>query len=41
MYTAICQDFRKNDKALELIHEPGIELHMHWLNPLLSIRNNV
>lgn len=26
---------RENNMALELIHEPGIHLHMHWLNPLL------
>ncbi|GEM_PF-2118592 len=26
---------RKNNIALELIHEPGIYLHIHWLNPLL------
>ncbi|OPZ93998.1 MAG: hypothetical protein BWY74_00915 [Firmicutes bacterium ADurb.Bin419] len=27
---------RKNNIAHELIHEPGIHLHIHWLNPLLS-----
>ncbi len=26
---------RKNNIAFELICEPGIHLHMHWLNPLL------
>lgn len=27
---------RKNNISFELIHEPGIHLHIHWLNPLLS-----
>lgn len=25
----------KNNITLELIHEPGIHINMHWLNPLL------
>lgn len=24
----------RNNRALGLICEPGIHLHMHWLNPL-------
>lgn len=31
---------RKNDIASQLIHEQGISLHIHWLNPLLLKRKN-
>lgn len=35
MYKTNIWTTTKNNISIELIHEPGIHLHMHWLNPLL------
>lgn len=38
MYRTNCLELRKNNRALQLIHEPGMNIHIHWLNPLLLKR---
>lgn len=40
MYIVNCWKLRKNHIALELIHEPGMNMHVHWLNPLLFKRKS-
>jgi len=40
MYIVNCWKLRKNDIVLELIHEPGMNMHIHWLNPLLFKRKS-
>jgi hypothetical protein len=35
MYIAGCRELRKNSISLELIYKPGMNMHIHWLNPLL------
>lgn len=38
MYIVNCIKHGKSDIVLELIHELGMDKHIHWLNPLLFIR---
>jgi hypothetical protein len=40
MYIVNCWKLRKNDKEIELIHEAGVNMHIHWLNPLLFKRKS-
>lgn len=40
MYIVNGMRLRKNDIALELIYEPGMNMHIHWLNPLLFKRKS-
>ncbi len=40
MYIANCRESIKNYISLELIHKPGMNMHIHWLNPLLFKRRS-
>lgn len=40
MYIVNCWELRKNDISLQLIHKPGMNMHIHWLNPLLFKRKS-
>ncbi len=40
MYIAHCQELRKNGISLQLIHKPGMNMYIQWLNPLLFKRKS-
>lgn len=40
MYKASYIELRKNGKSFILIQEPGMNKHIHWLNPLLFKRKS-
>jgi len=35
MYIVNCLKHRKSDIVLEAIYEQGMNIHIHWLNPLI------
>lgn len=40
MYKANGSERIKNDLSLKQIYIPGINIHVHWLNPLLFKRKS-
>ena len=40
MYTTKFQELRENYTYFHLMHKPGMNMRIHWLNPLLFKRKD-